>query len=130
MSLEPLALDLRSARRWSAAGVGFAIFGGLAATIALGFGAYAGQIFLSARYSPEVAALMVAGLAVGLCLAMLTLAAIAVRLARRRVARAFTTGALAAAAPAALSLATRNSRLAGAAAALAFGVFAARRARP
>ena len=115
------------ARRIVPAVVEFVVVGALA--VALAFFAYAAQLYLSMRFPPEQAALFVAAGALALAILTLLAAWLAARAARRNLGHAIATNALVAAAPAAISLAARHTRLAGAAAALVVGIFAARHAR-
>lgn len=129
MSAALFALQLAAARRLSAFALVFTGIGAFAFCAALGFAAYAAQLHLSARFPPEQAALIVAVGALALALVALLSAWLAARAAKRNLSHAIATNALVAAAPAAISLAARHTRLAGAAAALVVGIFAARRAR-
>ncbi len=129
MTMQPLARDLASAQRLSVAAIVFLILGVMGAAVAFGFAAYAGHIALAARFPPEQAALIVAGTALAAALVMALAGWLAIRGAKRRVSRGVSSAIVSVAGPAALSLIARNTRLAGAAAALAVGVFAARRAR-
>jgi len=129
MSAAPLALQLAAARRRSAFALILIGIGAFAFCVALGFAAYAAQLYLSTRFPPEQAALIVAGGALALAVVALLVAWLAARAARRDLRHAITTNALVAAAPAAISFAARHTRLAGAAAALVVGIFAARHAR-
>lgn len=127
MSATPFGLQFRAVRRRSAFALILVGIGAFATAVALGFCAYAAQIHLSARFAPEQAALLVAAGALALAVVALIAAWLAARAAQRNFSHAIASNALVAAAPAAISLAARHTRLAGAAAALVVGIIAARR---
>lgn len=129
MSAAPFALQLAAVKRRSACALILIGIGAFAVSVALGFCAYAAQLYLSTRFPPEQAALIVAGGALALAIVAMLAAWLAARSAQRNLSHAIAANALVAAAPAAISLAARHTRLAGAAAALVVGIFAARSVR-
>lgn len=129
MSAAPFALQFARVKRRSSAALALVGIGAGALAVALAFCAYAAQLHLSTRFPPEQAALIVAAGALTLAVLALLAALLAVRAARRIMNHTIAANALVAAAPAAISLAARHTRLAGAAAALVVGIFAARHAR-
>lgn len=126
MSAAPFALQLEPVKRRSVFALILVGIGAFAAAVALAFCAYAAQLHLSTRFPPEQAAPIVSGGALALAILALLAAWFAARAAGRKLRQAIAANALVAAAPAAISLAARHTRLAGAAAALVAGIFAAR----
>lgn len=124
-----LGLDVGLIRRRGtivAAAATIAAMGGL---VAFGFAAWAAQIALAHRFEPEIAALIVAGIAALLALAAAVAAALVVARTRREVGRAVAASAVATLAPPAVSLALRHTRLAAVVTAVGVGFWLARRAR-
>lgn len=101
----------------------------VAGSVAVGFAASAAQIALAHRFTPEIAAAIVAGAAAVVAL----LAAVAivglVRRTRREVGRAIAASAVVTLAPPAVSLAVRHTRIAAVVAAIGIGFWLARRER-
>ena len=99
------------------------------ALIALGFAARAAEIALTARLSPEIAALVVAGMAALIATVAVVAVLLVIRRTKREVTRAVATSAVVAVAPTATSLALRHTRLAAVATAAGIGWWLAHRAR-
>lgn len=99
------------------------------ALIAFGFAAHAAEIALTTRVSPQVAALVVAGVAALIAIVALVAVVLVVRRTKREVTRAIAASAVVAAAPTAASLAARHTRLAAVVTAAGVGWWLAHRAR-
>ncbi|NLH82851.1 MAG: hypothetical protein GX458_18700 [Phyllobacteriaceae bacterium] len=122
-------LDGDLLRRRGAIAVVAAATAATALLLAVGCLAWAGQIALSHHYPPEIAALIVAAIAVVVAILAVIGCASVVARTRREVGRAVAASAVATVAPAAVSLAVRHTRLAGVVAAAGIGFWLARRAR-
>lgn len=124
-----LGLDGDLIRRRGTIAVAAAAIAGLAIVLASGCLAWAAQIALARSYPPEIAALMVAAIALVVAIAATITFVMVVARTRREVGRAVAASAVATVAPTAISLALRHKRLAGVAAAAGIGFWLARRAR-
>lgn len=113
-------------RRGAAAGVLAGVVA-LAVLVIVGALAAAGQIALARRFDPDVAALIVAGVAAGVAVMAAIGFALVLRRTRRDVEKAVRASAVATLAPPALSLALRHKTLAGVAIAAGVGFWLARR---
>lgn len=113
-------------RRGVAAGVLAGVVA-LAVLVIVGALAAAGQIALTRRFDPDIAALIVAGVAAAVALLAAIGFAVVLGRTRRDVKKAVRASAVATLAPPALSLALRHKRLAGVALAAGVGFWLARR---